>query len=88
VSLHEVKVFGVFESQPKIWITSNEVASAAGVAQRTARAHCLKLTKLGMLDLAEVFPAHRYRLSAKASKRNTAYHQRLAHAKDVFGIFK
>lgn len=46
----------------------------------------MKLVDLGLLDQAEVFPAHRYRLSSKADKRNKSYLQRLERAAEVFGI--
>lgn len=86
VSIHEVKVFSAFSSCNGAWKTAAEVAQDAGVATRTARAHCLKLVRLGILDQAEVFPAHRYRLSAKAAKRNVAYHQRIQTAIEVFSL--
>ena len=84
VSLHQVKVFQCLEAGE--WLTSKEVAERAGVAGRTARAHLLKLVHLGIVDQAEVFPAHRYRLSEMADKRNKAYVQRLHAAMEVFGI--
>jgi hypothetical protein len=39
-----------------------------------------------IVDQAEVFPAHRYRLSKKARKRNINYIQRLERAAEVFGL--
>jgi DNA-binding IclR family transcriptional regulator len=86
VSLHEARIFLALERAGGGWLTNREIAEAAGVAGRTARAHSLRLVRLGILDLAEVFPAHRYRLSEKAAKRNTAYFQRLRQACEVFGI--
>jgi predicted ArsR family transcriptional regulator len=83
VSSHEILVFRTLSAQ---WITSKEVAERTGVAARTARAHLLKLVKLGIADQAEVFPAHRYRLCAHASQRNRGYAQRLEHAADALGI--
>jgi DNA-binding IclR family transcriptional regulator len=85
VSLHEARIFTALERAGG-WLTNREIAQAAGVAGRTARAHSLRLVRLGILDLAEVFPAHRYRLSEKAAKRNAAYFQRLRQACEVFGI--
>lgn len=86
VSLHEVKVYLVFTADTHHWLTSREVAERAGVAYRTARAHCYKLVGAGLLDQAEVFPGHRYRLSERAKSRNLAYKQRLDHACEVFGL--
>jgi DNA-binding IclR family transcriptional regulator len=51
--------------QHKGWLTSQQVAEGAKVAARTARQHLLRLVQLGLLDQAEVFPAHRYRLSTQ-----------------------
>lgn len=86
ISIHETRAFVAFVKNNEKWITSKELAKEADVAQRTARAFCLKFTKLGLVDVAEVFPAHRYRLSDKASKRNAAYFGRLQKACDVFGL--
>lgn len=85
ISLHQVKVFQAVRSSSQ-WITSKEVANLSGVADRTARSHLLKLVKLGLIDQAEVFPAHRYRVSDFAGKRNLAYLQRIEKAAEVFGL--
>ncbi len=67
-------------------MTSKQVAASAGVAERTARSHLLKLVHLGLVDQAELFPAHRYRLSLMAENRNKAYVQRIRAAVEIFGI--
>lgn len=85
ISVHEVRVYVALKAAGG-WLTNTEIAEAAKVAARTARAHTLKLVRLGVLDLAEVFPAHRYRLAELAKKRNTAYVQRLESARAVFGL--
>jgi len=86
ISLHEVKLFLALQKNVAQWMTSKELAKASGVAERTARAHCYKLAKLGLVDTAEVFPAHRYRMAEKADKRNGGYLQRLQAACEVFGL--
>ncbi len=86
VSSHEVRLYRAAKASGATWLTSQDLAQAAGVASRTARAHAAKLVKLGILDLAEVFPAHRYRFSDKADKRNQAYIHRLDKAAEVFGL--
>lgn len=86
ISIHEVRIFRAFKDAGATWLTAREVAGAAAVAERTARAHCLKFVRLGLLDQAEVFPAHRYRLATKAARRNGGYHQRLCEAEAVFGF--
>ena len=85
ISIHEVRIYNVLQSNQTQWITNKQIATEAKVSGRTARLHTLRLVKLGILDQAEVFPAHRYRISEKASKRNVAYVQRLEKAKEVFG---
>ncbi len=86
VSRHEVAVYQTLARHMDTWLTSVEIAQAAEVAPRTARAHALKLVQLGLLDQAEVFPAHRYRLSEYASNRNRGYVDRITRAAEVFGI--
>lgn len=84
ISIHEVKLFLALKAAGATWTTSKDLAAATGVAERTARAHMLKLARLNIADLAEVFPAHRYRLAEKAAKR--AYMARLLMAVEVFGL--
>ena len=85
VSLHLLKVYN-FICDQKQWITAKDIAEGAGIAHRTARAHVLRLVRLGIVDQAEVFPAHRYKLSKLATKRNKAFVQRLEQAREVFGL--
>ena len=51
------------------------------VACRTHR-----VVELGILDQAELFPAHRYRISEHADKRNKAYVIRLREAAKICGL--
>jgi DNA-binding IclR family transcriptional regulator len=85
ISEHQARIFR-FMQQHNDWLTSQQVAQGAGVAGRTARQHLLRLVRLGLLDQAEVFPGHRYRLSSKADKRNVAYLKRLETACEVFRL--
>jgi predicted ArsR family transcriptional regulator len=86
ISIHEAKLFLALKKTGEQWTTSKELAKQAGVADRTARAHLVKLVKLNLADVAEVFPAHRYRYAEKASKRNAGYVNRLERAAEVFGL--
>jgi DNA-binding CsgD family transcriptional regulator len=86
VSIHEAKLFVALAKNGTEWRTSKELAKVAGLNERTARAHCYKLAKLGLVDTAEVFPAHRYRMADKADKRNGGYVRRLRAACEVFGL--
>jgi DNA-binding IclR family transcriptional regulator len=84
ISLHQLRVFQ-YVAHASGWVTSAEIARGAPVAPRTARAHAHHLVSLGIFDQAEVFPAHRYRLSPQAEKRNKGYLLRLQQATEVFG---
>ena len=86
ISEQETRLFCALRNHGATWITSRELAKQAKVAERTARAHLLKFVKLNIVDLAEVFPGHRYRLAEKADKRNGSYITRLMRAADVFGF--
>ena len=85
VSLHRLKVYR-FVRDSSGWLTNHDIAAGAGVSARTARLHTKGLVDLGVFDQAEVFPGHRFRLSAQAEKRNKAYMLRLNEAEEVFGL--
>jgi hypothetical protein len=87
ISTHEVRVYLALKSMPDKWLTNLEISNLSnGVSPRTVRAHTLRLVKLGILDQAEVFPAHRYKFSAKGDKRNRAYTIRLDQAAEIMGL--
>lgn len=87
ISQHEVLIFNVLKTNKGRWMTNGEIQKAVkSVAERTVRKHTKRLVDLGLLDLAEVFPAHKYRLSEKAMQRNTAYTKRLQNAVEVFSV--
>ncbi len=84
ISIHEIKVFTALES--KSWKTNKDLSEETKIPLRTVSFKTKKFVDLGICDLAEVYPGHRYRLSDKASKRNKAYFDRIIQAKSVFGI--
>jgi len=87
VSNHEAIVYSALRSNQHRWLSNGEIAEMApGVANRTIRAHTLKLVKLGVIDQAELFPGHRFRWSSMGEKRNRAYTLRLNQAIDIFEI--
>jgi hypothetical protein len=87
ISRHEIEAFSALTRPAQSWKTNAELgAECPHVAQRTMRAITLKLVKLGILDQAEVFPAHKFRLADKADKRNRGYVDRLHRAAEVFGV--
>jgi predicted transcriptional regulator of viral defense system len=87
VSIQEARLFKHMNKigQSK-WVTSKDAAKDSGVNARTARMLLLKLTRMGILECAEVFPAHRYRMAEKAGKRNGGYVTRLEQVCEIFGL--
>lgn len=83
ISAHQLRVYQYAADHE--WFTSAQLAQGAGVAPRTARAHARRFVQLGLFDQAEVFPAHRYRLSPLAEKRNAAMVRRLGAAAEALG---
>lgn len=84
VSIHEVRIFAAMSDGK--WRTVKEIAELSQTARRTAQHHATRYRDLGLVDVAEVYPAHRYRLSEMASKRNASYLKRVETARSVFGI--
>lgn len=85
ISIQQVKVFR-YISQAKNWVSNHEIAQATGVSLRNVSLHTHRLTSLGILDQAEVYPGHRFRVCEKAEKRNGGYLARLKRAESVFGL--
>lgn len=85
ISEQEVAFFRIVRTS-RDWMTASDIAKAAGIAPRTGRAYALKFVRLGMLDHAEVWPAHRYRWSGTAAKRNNTYIRRLEQADAIFAM--
>ena len=83
ISVHEIRIYLAFQAAAS-WMTAKEIAKAASVAERTARAHCAKLAKCGVLEESKVFAGYRYRLSEKTSKEKSARLLRLQEASKVF----
>jgi hypothetical protein len=85
ISVQECRVYLALKKR-QAWVSNRELAKEAGIADRTARAKTLKFVGLGICDVAEVFPGHRYRFSEKAGVRNNAYVRRLESAIEVLGM--
>ena len=87
ISIHEAKVYQALRARADAWVSNGDLAAAVpGVSARTVRYHTKRFVELGLLDVAEVFPSHRYRWSEFAEKRNAGYLKRLSHAAEVFGL--
>jgi hypothetical protein len=87
ISLHELKVYLALKNNSDKWLSNEDIAGmVTGVSPRTIRQHTRRLVKLGVIDQAEVFPRHHYKISEKAGKRNQSYVARLESAAVVFGL--
>lgn len=87
VSIHELKIYLALKGDSSRWLTNAQIAEKiGGIAERTVRAHTSRLVSAGLVERAEVFPGHRFRLSQKADKRGDGYLQRLEKAREVFGL--
>jgi len=86
ISIHQARLFIAARGASEEWLTANQLAEKARVAPRTARQHAKRLVDLGILDMAEVFPGHRYKFNEIAEKRNKAYMLRLERAIEALGL--
>lgn len=84
ISWHEVKIFAALSE--KKWMTVYDVSKKSGIPRKTCQNHMLRFCHLNLVDLAEVFPRHHYRLSKLIAKRNLSYLTRLKHAAEVLGV--
>jgi transposase len=83
ISHHQVRTF-LWLEKTKGWRSNREIAKGANISERTARMFTARWVALGILDQAEVFPGHRYRLSDQAENRNKSYVLRIREAASVF----
>ena len=86
VSLHEVKIWKALTERPKDWLTNKEIADRSKIKPRTVRAHTLKLVAFGLLEQAEVFPSHRFRIAATETARRHPHLKALEQAAKIFGV--
>jgi len=84
VSWHEVKIFAALSD--KKWMTVYDVSKKSGIPRKTCQNHIKRFCNLNLVDLAEVFPRHYYKLSKMIAKRNLSYLTRLKHAAEVMSI--
>lgn len=82
ISVQECLIFSALST--RTWKTILGMTKESGVPRRTVNSMMLKFLHLGLIDLAEVFPRHHYKLSKLASKRNLAYLTRIKSATKVF----
>lgn len=84
IGWHEVAIYEAFKANGG-WATAKDIAVAAKVAGRTARAHAASLSEIGVLDVMKVFGGYRYRIAENPSDRARAYIEEIEAAKSVLG---
>lgn len=86
ISAHEVRLLLAFRAKADAWLTNQEVADAASVSPRTARAHTARWVDLGVLVAQQVSPARKFRLSQQAGEEGRAYLERWEQAREAHGL--
>ena len=84
ISEHQWKIYDCLIKGQR-WMSNREIAEFTGVSLRRVGFHTKNLVQLGILDQAEVYPGHRFKVASKAEKRNFGYIQRLQQAGEIFG---
>jgi hypothetical protein len=85
ISLHQVRIFE-FVRNADGWVSMKDVVTGTGSKRETVGVHLRRFVKLGLIDQAEVWPGHRFRVSALAEKRNKAMLERLDRAREIFRL--
>lgn len=83
ISIHQWKIYDCLVKS-QTWMSNKDIAQKTGVSLRRVGFHTNNLVQLGILDQAEVYPGHRFKISNRADKRNTGYLRRLVQAGEIF----
>jgi predicted DNA-binding transcriptional regulator len=87
ISLDEVLVYRALCQSRGRWVSERQLAQQIqGITVRSVRTQCLRLAKRGLVEQPSVFPMHRYRFSAAATRPDHPYVRRLEHAAVAFGL--
>ena len=86
ISPHEVRLLLALRRAPDRWHTNGDLADAAEISQRTARAHTARLAEIGVVEVERVFPGNRYRLVKRPAGEARDYLDRVDKAREVFGL--
>lgn len=85
ISAHEIRVYEAAKASGG-WLTARELAVAADVADRTARAHAAAFAEKGVLEVAKVFGGYRYRIVHKTTGTAQQFVAELESAKHIIGL--
>jgi hypothetical protein len=84
VSAHEVRLVAALQERPEEWRGNDDLAAAAAISSRTARAHLPRLIALGVAEGLRLHPARKYRLVAKPGPTAARYLDRVRKAAGAF----
>lgn len=84
ISGHLVRVVA-FVQLAGDWVDAKQIAHGTKMVERTVRAHARRMADLGIFDLVPVFPAHRYRFSKQAQKKQRMLMNRIRESASMFG---
>lgn len=87
ISRHEVEVFHLLHLDLEKWHSVQDLAAALkdkNIADRTVRLHVSRFAQAGLLEIAEIFPAKRYRLMAKGG--DVDYRAKLEQTEAILGL--
>lgn len=82
ISEKELRTFKAIST--KTWVSNKDIALITKLSRRQVNDYMLKFMKIGLIDQAEVWPEHLYRLSRFAAKRAPGYLERLRFTERVF----
>lgn len=85
ISLFEIQVYQFLKQNKDTWVSNSDIMKHTHLVPRTVRQKTRKLVDLGLVDEAEVFPGHLFRMSGMAGKRNLAYLKRLEQTIAIMG---
>lgn len=87
ISRHEVEVFHLLRLDREKWYSVQDLAAALkekNIADRTVRLHVSRFAQAGLLEIAEIFPAKRYRLSEKGG--DAGFRSKLEQTAAILGL--
>jgi len=87
ISLHQFKIYDALKKSQE-WLSMKDIVKQTGAARGTVGQHLRRFIKLGLVDQAEVWPGHRFRLSPHAEKRNKSLMERLEQSGKIFSQFE
>jgi DNA-binding IclR family transcriptional regulator len=83
ITRHEVAVYRTLAANTERWLTNKDIASIAGIADRTVRNHTARLVQEGMLRWHASDRGYLLRLHAGEHTPTSDYRERLLEAVEI-----